>query len=910
MIKALERKDPLYASLVGGLAGISLVSILVGQMAEADWLQFRYASGVLSLVAALGLALRVRPRWRIAALVCGFIILLTCGLQLALFVASGIGSAELDSPVLSTQSFAAGMFCIGASLVLDGALPPRWGRHLLFGLLGAVTALIGAVGVFALVTGLSVDLDSTLLDGMRLPGALIVLLGGLSLMSGARLRSTAPNDSDETLVVEEGFQDRSGLAAALAVLLLTLGATMLVWRQAKDQLDRQGDVARSNALHRFTDTLSHHALDAVDLLNGVRGLFAASDNVNADEWERFFHQLPLASQYVGVIAIGYAVQLPAVRSDDTTSRSPDSAATDPGSRFGEGEGAAPHIPVIYIMPDSEVARSILGPDLGTNPVLEAMVSQASQSGRAALSGRVEFDSHDYSGRRSGFVVALPLVDRPEPGSAEVPGKTGLVYCVVDMSRIVSLSATDSQTEGLIVEVADDASTRGGTPLFRSEGFDRALDFNSTTLNLEGRAWTVSAQFDAAAIQASRSGLPTIVLATGLFAALVLFILTWVLTGLRARASHFADQANRELSRAQRAQQAVTDTATAGIITADSQGDIIYMNPSAAKGFGVRADEMEGKSLTLLMPERYREGHRRGMARIASGEEPRAIGTALELAGLRADGSEFPLELLLSAWSSDDQRYFTAIITDITQRKQAELELERRARDLERSNADLEQFAYVASHDLQEPLRMVASYVQLLSRRYSGRLDTDADEFIAFAVDGATRMQSLIEDLLAYSRVGRSGRGPVRTTVRECAERALAQLQDAIGRSGASVRVRCDCIVLAVPAQLVQVFQNLIGNALKFRGERVPEVVIDAVREGVSWRISVADNGIGIDPRHQERVFAIFQRLHTRSEYSGTGIGLAICRKIVESFGGRIWVDSVSGKGSTFQFTLPAGEQAE
>ena len=200
--------------------------------------------------------------------------------------------------------------------------------------------------------------------------------------------------------------------------------------------------------------------------------------------------------------------------------------------------------------------------------------------------------------------------------------------------------------------------------------------------------------------------------------------------------------------------------------------------------------MTGGSLETLMPERFREAHRAGISRVAAGGEGRALGNSLEMAGLRADGSEFPLEILLSAWTSEDQTYFTAFVTDITDRLAAKLELTRRAQELERSNADLEQFAYVASHDLQEPLRMVASYVQLLARRYRGQLDADADEFIGFAVDGATRMQNLIEDLLAYARVGRSGMKPVATTLRASVDTAVAQLQESISETRSRDPDRC------------------------------------------------------------------------------------------------------------------------
>ena len=243
--------------------------------------------------------------------------------------------------------------------------------------------------------------------------------------------------------------------------------------------------------------------------------------------------------------------------------------------------------------------------------------------------------------------------------------------------------------------------------------------------------------------------------------------------------------------------------------------------------------------------------------------------------------------------------------DITDRKAAEQEQARVMKELARSNEELGQFAYVASHDLQEPLRMVASFTQLLARRYRGQLDDDADEFIRYAVDGVTRMQNLINDLLAYSRVGTRGNPmePVDTNV--SAGRALANLAAAIEESGAAVNVGELPTVIADGTQLEQLFQNLIGNAIKYRGERIPEVRVSAVPEGSSWHFTISDNGIGIDPAYAERIFVIFQRLHGKEEYDGTGIGLAICKKIVERHGGRIWVESQPGAGSTFHFTIPA-----
>jgi light-regulated signal transduction histidine kinase (bacteriophytochrome) len=225
--------------------------------------------------------------------------------------------------------------------------------------------------------------------------------------------------------------------------------------------------------------------------------------------------------------------------------------------------------------------------------------------------------------------------------------------------------------------------------------------------------------------------------------------------------------------------------------------------------------------------------------------------------------------------------------------------------LKRSNENLEQFAYVASHDLQEPLRIMSSYSQLLEKRYKDKLGQDANEFIDFIVDAAKRMQKLITDLLAYSRVGKKDTAAAEEDLNPLVRKVLDGMAATLESSGGTVTSDKLPVITVHETSMMQVFQNLIGNALKFRGKAPPKVHISARKDGGEWVFSVRDNGLGIEPQYHERIFQIFQRLHSREEYSGTGIGLSICKKIVTNYGGRIWVESEYGQGSTFYFTLPA-----
>lgn len=341
-----------------------------------------------------------------------------------------------------------------------------------------------------------------------------------------------------------------------------------------------------------------------------------------------------------------------------------------------------------------------------------------------------------------------------------------------------------------------------------------------------------------------------------------------------------------------------------LVVVNEAHEIVLLNIQTEEQFGYRRGELIGQKITAIIPQGFAERLVSDGLRAENLKQVHEFGAGEAISARRKDGRVFPIEMTLSTLESPDGDLVTAVIRDISARRRAEQFLEEKMVELNRSNKELEQFADIASHDLQEPLRMVASYTQLLARRYKGKLDSDADEFIAFAVDGANRMQRLIQDLLAFSRVGTKGRELVEIDSDQALRYALRNLGGAIEDKSAVVTHDALPGVLADEGQLIQLFQNLVANAIKYQSSATPRVHVSAARdEGDRWIFSVKDNGLGIEEKYFDRIFGMFERLHRREDYSGTGIGLAICRKIVERHGGSISVESQLGQGSTFSFAL-------
>lgn len=367
---------------------------------------------------------------------------------------------------------------------------------------------------------------------------------------------------------------------------------------------------------------------------------------------------------------------------------------------------------------------------------------------------------------------------------------------------------------------------------------------------------------------------------------------------------------------------LVDAAPTAMIMIGRDGRIVLVNRECERLFGYSRDELLGALIEMIVPERSRARHPALRESYQQDPETRRMGAGRDLTAVRKDGSEFPVEIGLNPIRTDQGDFVLSVVVDLTERKRHEdekqrlneilecrvqertIELEHSNAALERSNMELQQFAYIASHDLQSPLRSIAGFTQLLQRRTHGKFDEQAESWLKLIVDATGRMQALISDLLQYSRIETRAEPFEPISMNAAFHDAVGFLEAAIGDSAAKVTADELPTVIGDRMRLVQLFQNLIGNGIKYRGKETPRVHVSVERCDDEWIFSVRDHGIGIDPKHHERIFEIFKRLHTQQQYPGTGIGLAVCRRVVQRHGGRIWVESSPGAGSTFRFTVP------
>lgn len=360
-----------------------------------------------------------------------------------------------------------------------------------------------------------------------------------------------------------------------------------------------------------------------------------------------------------------------------------------------------------------------------------------------------------------------------------------------------------------------------------------------------------------------------------------------------------------LSTSENRYRLAVETAPSALVMTNSAGKIVLVNREFERLFGYSRVELLGREIEMLVPEQQRATHVVDRTRYQGSPQERKMGQGRELFGRRKDGNEVPIEVGLTPIRGSEGTYVLGAVIDLSYRKQVEQALASQAAELERSNTELEQFAYAASHDLQEPVRVIRSYTEFLGQHYSGSFDDKGRKYLGYIVEGAERMHQLIGDLLLYSRAGRGALKYVEVDANALVDGVIAMYRATLRECpGASITRETLPVVCAADTLLTQLFQNLIGNALKFRSEAPPQVHIRCSATEREWCFAIQDNGIGVDGRYASRIFELFQRLHERGKYPGTGIGLAIAKRIAERHGGRIWMESAIGHGSTFFFTLP------
>lgn len=718
------------------------------------------------------------------------------------------------------------------------------------------------------------------------------------------------------------FTNRSKPIAVLA-LVVCLSATAWGWQQARDQVWQE---AQGRFEFRVTHTLRaiERRMEAYEqvLRSGVAFMNSSSD-VNHRSWNAFIRDLKLEEHYPGILGTGYAAYVQADQVATLERHVQDDGFSDfrvwPRSDLDE------HAVIVYLEPFNWRNQRAFGYNMFSQSTRREAITRARDSGRAAVSAKVLLMQETAQDVQAGFLMYMPVYQGGivPPTTAERREKIrGFVYSPFRMNDLM---------RGILEQAVIDLSLHiydgplpvesrliyGGIPESRQPLFEAVR-----SIDIKGHRWTVylasPPTLERLVFDSKR---PVLVLLTGLSLSFLLFALLWSDARIHARASAMAQVMAEAFRRSEAKFFSLVQAAKDAIIITDSSGRIVSWNQGATEMFGYREDAILNKSWTIVLPERLRDEYRRGQraALIGHGSLFRRV---LELTAVRENGEEFPVEVSLTRWGVGDETFLSAIIRDNTERQQAQEALNRAYRELEqrvetrtrelrqqteelaRSNAELEQFAYVASHDLQEPLRSVSGFAQLLERRYSDQLGEEGLTFIRYIVSGTDRMRALIKDLLVYSRAGARDRPDIAIEIEAVLDEVMNALSAVISEHGAEIVYDELPVVRGDSADLQQLFQNLITNALKFNESAHPRVEIKAQSQDEEWLFSVSDNGIGIDPGFSARLFTIFQRGHPRDTYAGTGIGLAICKKVVESYQGRIWAEPNHGGGTTFFFTLP------
>jgi len=554
-------------------------------------------------------------------------------------------------------------------------------------------------------------------------------------------------------------------------------------------------------------------------------------------------------------------------------------------------------PITYIEP-VEVNAKAVGLDMAHEINRYTAAKKSKQTGTAQITGPITLVQDAQ--KSAGFLFYAPFYNDKnlETDQDRINHFKGLVYAPFIFSKLMQ-GTLEKERRQVGVKITDD------NVLLFDENHEGEADFDpsplfkrNTTITMYGRDWNFEIWSKLSFRDANESSKPWVILIGGLIIDSLLLGLFIFLARSNRRAIRFANKMTEGYESKASHLNNIINKANDGLITINQKGVIQSFNPACEDVFGYKANEVIGENIKMLMPAPYHDEHDGYLQNYHDTGEKKIIGLGREVSGQRKDGIIFPMDLSVSELYSKGEKIYSGIIRDITQRKKAE-------DDLLQSNEELERFAYVASHDLQEPLRMVTNFTSLLNENYADKLDDEAKQYIEFANDGAKRMQGLVEDLLEYARLGGEGDRDENVDVNDILNLVKENLGDAISASKATITHDNLPNIRTNPVRFMRLFQNLIGNGLKYQNEgKAPVIHVSAEEKDGEWLFSIRDNGIGMKQEYCQKIFEPFKRLHGKSQYSGTGMGLSICRKIVENSNGEIWATSTPDEGSIFYFTIP------
>jgi PAS domain S-box-containing protein len=693
---------------------------------------------------------------------------------------------------------------------------------------------------------------------------------------------------------------RFGAWTSWLVLFLSFLGTGIAWNESRSALEARINGEFNALISETRGKLEERITSYTQVLRSAAALFVASDKVSRENWRNYIAAQELVKNYPALPAVAFARHVRKSELEDFIAEMRKSGVADFAFRPpGEREE---YVINSYAEPFLGGNIKALGYDMWQDIDRRITMERAAISSQPMITKRITLKIDEEANPIPAFIMYLPVRLKGEIyGYVLSPFRmpTMLQDLLGRNGEFLTMTIYDGAepiTENLFYR----SPTNGGSPLL------------TTRQNMEigGQVWTLEFSSRPQLEAVSGSNRPRLVLLIGLIFSLLLFGITWSLVRTKSQAEAMVEEKTRSLKESQALLQGIVDNSSAIIYVKDLSGRHILINAMFEKLLQASKEEVYGRTNADLFPPNIaqsltdNDNKVRDSATAITAEEtipqPDGPHTYLSVKFPIRDIDGFPTAICGISTNISEQKAAANRIIEINQ------QLEMQAQQLQRSNSELEQFAYIASHDLQEPLRMLSMYAQLISKRYSEKLDDDAKQFIEYMVDGATRMQTMILDLLELSRIGRREDSLAEIEAKEGVEIALRNLSAAIDNTGAIIECEALPRIKTCPHQFVALMQNLIGNAIKYRHqERNLEIKISARQVGHYWEFSITDNGIGIHPDFFDKIFLIFQRLHTRDMYEGSGIGLAICKKIVEQHNGQIWVESAPTEGCMFFFTLPA-----